>query len=99
MSIAKRVARLACCIEVEVGKHDLRNGVPELQARLVIDPRVHSREDPAQTSLCRHIVVAGKGPNGTRQNVGGDPDLILVAEEGGEHGRCRRRWYCRRRTG
>ncbi len=53
----------------------------------MIEPSVLSREDPAQAGLCRNVVVAGKGPNGTWQNVRGYPDLILVTEEGGQHGR------------
>ena len=53
----------------EVGEHELCNGVPERQARLVIDPRVLSRVDPAQAGLRRHVVVAGKGPNDAWQNV------------------------------
>ena len=56
----------------------MRNGVPERQARLVIDPCVLSREDLAQTGLRRHVVVAGKGPNDAWQDVRGDADLILV---------------------
>jgi len=71
----------------EVGEYELRNGVPERQARLVIDPCVLSREDPAQAGLRRHVVVAGKGPNDAWQYVRGDADLILVPEEGRQHGR------------
>src|SRR5258708_11149931 len=74
-------------IDVEVGKHKLRNVVPKHQAGLVIEPSVLSREDPAQAGLRRNVVVAGKGPNGTWQNIRGYPDLILVTEEGGQHGR------------
>ena len=71
----------------EVGVHELRNVVAKLEARLVIDPSVLSRVDPAQSCLGRNVAVAGKGPNGAWQNVGGDADLILVPEEGGQHGR------------
>src|SRR5258708_8695236 len=81
LSIAERPA----FIDVEVGKHKLRNVVPKHQAGLVIEPSVLSREDPAQAGLRRNVVVAGKGPNGTRQNIRGYPDLILVPDEADHH--------------
>ncbi len=59
---SSRAARLAC-MDAEVGEHELRNVVPELQTCLVIEPRVQSREDPAQTGFHHNVVVAGKGPN------------------------------------
>src|SRR3989442_5311726 len=71
----------------EVGVHELRNVVAKLEARFVIDASVLSRVDPAQAGLGRNVAVAGKGPNGAWQNVGGDADLILVPEEGGQYGR------------
>ena len=84
LSIAARPA----CMDAEVEKHELRNLVPELGAHLDLDPRVLPRVDPAQTGLGRHVVVAGKGPYDAWQDIGGDTDLILVPEEGGQHGRC-----------
>ncbi len=36
------------------------------------------------------VVVAGKGPNGAWQDGGGDADVILVPEEGRQHGRSSR---------
>ncbi len=74
----------------EVWEHELRNGVPERQARLVIEPSVLSRVDPAQAGLRRHVAEAGKGPNNPWQDVRGDADLILVPEKGGQHSRPRR---------
>src|SRR5437667_5407523 len=71
----------------EVGEHELRNGVPERQACLMIEPCVLSRVDPAQAGLRRYVVVAGKGPNDAWQDVRGDADLILVPEKGGQYGR------------
>ena len=59
---SSRAARLAC-MDAEVGDHGSRNVVPELQTCLVIEPRVQSREDPAQTGFHHNVVVAGKGPN------------------------------------
>ena len=53
----------------------------------MIDPSVLSRVDPAQACLGRNVIVAGKGPNDAWQNVRGYADLILVPEEGGQHGR------------
>ncbi len=46
-------------VTAEVGEHGLRNGVPEHHARLVIDPRVLSRVDPAQAGLA--IALSGQG--------------------------------------
>ena len=74
--------------DAEVGEHELRNVVPELGTHLDIDPRVLSRVDSAQAGLGRYIAVAGKGPYDAWQDIGGDPDLILLPEEGGQHGRC-----------
>src|SRR5690242_17554939 len=51
----------------------------------MIDPRVLAREDPAQASLGRNSLVAVKGPHGAGQAVRGDPDVIAVAEKGGQH--------------
>jgi hypothetical protein len=44
-------------------KHELRNVLPELGAHFDLDPRVLPRVDPAQASLRRNVVVAGKRPN------------------------------------
>jgi hypothetical protein len=74
-------------MDANVGEHELRNRVPELRADIDINPRVLSCVDPAQACLSRNIIVAGKGPNDAWQDVRGDPDLILVPEEGGQHDR------------
>jgi len=66
----------------------LRHVVPERVARIDGDPRVVSRVDPAQAGLVRYVAVAGIGRHNPWQDVGGCADLILVPEEGGQHGRC-----------
>src|SRR5260221_10346472 len=73
--------------DAEVGEHELCNVVPELGTHLDIDPRVLSRVDPAQAGLRGNAAVAGKGPHDAWQDIGGDPDLFLFPEEGGQHGR------------
>src|SRR6266568_5363326 len=91
LNLARALRRHALLVspskKAEVGEYELRNVVPEPQAHLDIDPRVLSRVDPAQTSLGRNVAVAGKGSNGAWHNVGGDADVILVPEEGRQHGR------------
>ena len=77
-------------LKAQVGDHKLRNVVPERVARIDIEPRVVSCVDSAQASLGRNIAVAGIARNDAWQNVGGDADLILVPEEGGQYGRSSR---------
>ena len=52
----------------------------------MIDQCVLSRVNAAQASLSRNVVIAGKVPNDAWQNVGGDANLILISEEGGQYG-------------
>ncbi len=62
-AVRRRELLVSPSFTAEVGEYELRNGVPKLEACLVIEPSVLSRVDPAQAGLRRHVVVAGKGPN------------------------------------
>lgn len=65
-------------------EHELCNVLPELHARLVIDPSVRAPIDPAQASIHRRVCIAGKDQSGA---VIGYPHLIMITEERGQHDR------------